>query len=188
MEGSIWGGTGRDGGSTELRRRPAMVAANVASLMVLGNGGWVVEGQRKVENAVGCLDCRMGRRREELGVQGRRRHQWRAARCVTGGRRLVLAREVGRCPFIVAAREGEAGRTLAGGGPPGAARAGARSDRRGRRRGEQRTRRGTCRGRELPGKAGFQQTRGAGAVWSWGATRGRPGGRRRHTDAVVGAV
>ena len=39
VEGSIWGGTGRDGGSTELRRRPAMVAANVASLMVLGNGG-----------------------------------------------------------------------------------------------------------------------------------------------------
>ena len=99
VEGSIWGGTGRDGGSTELRRRPAMVAANVASLMVLGNGGWVVEGQREVENVVGCLDWRMGRRREELGVQGRRRRQWRAARCVTGGRRLVLAREVGRCPF-----------------------------------------------------------------------------------------
>ena len=56
-----------------------MVAANVASLMVLGNGGWVVEGQRKVENVVGCLDCRMGRRREELGMQGRRRLQWQAA-------------------------------------------------------------------------------------------------------------
>jgi len=79
VEGSIWGGTGRDGGSTELRRRPAMVAANVASLMVLGNGGWVVEGQREVENVVGCLDCRMGRRREELGVQGCRRLQWQAA-------------------------------------------------------------------------------------------------------------
>ena len=26
VEGSIWGGTSRDGGSTELRRRPAMVA------------------------------------------------------------------------------------------------------------------------------------------------------------------
>ena len=101
-----------------------MVAAKVASPMVLGNGGWVVEGQREVENVVGCLDWRMGRRREELGVHGRRRRQWRAARCVTGGRRPVLAREVGRCPFIVAAREGEAGRTLAGGGPPGAARAG----------------------------------------------------------------
>ena len=31
VEGSIWGGTGRDGGSTELRRRPAMVAAALVS-------------------------------------------------------------------------------------------------------------------------------------------------------------
>src|SRR6185312_7129544 len=76
-----------------------MVAANVASRMVLGNGGWVVEGQRKVENVVGCLDCRMGRRREELSVQGRRWRQWRAARGVTEGRRLVLACKVGRCPI-----------------------------------------------------------------------------------------
>ena len=47
---------------------------------------------------------------------------------------------------------------------------------------------GTWRARVLPGKAGFKQTRGAGAVWSWGTTRGRPGGRRRRTDAAVGAV
>jgi len=161
FRGSIGAEEGRNGGSTELRRRPAMVAAKVASPMVLGNGGWVVEGQREVENVVGCLDWRMGRRREELGVHGRRRRQWRAARCVTGGRRLVLAREVGRCPFIVAAREGEAGRTLAGGGPPGAARAGARSDRRGRRRGEQRTRRGACRAQVAPEGSGFGKTRGA---------------------------
>ena len=31
VEGSIWGGTGRNGGSTELRRRPAMVAAALVS-------------------------------------------------------------------------------------------------------------------------------------------------------------
>jgi hypothetical protein len=93
-----------------------------------------------------------------------------------GGSSFLGAREAGLCPFIVAAREGEAGRTLAGGGPPGAARAGARSDRRGRRRGEQRTQRGACRGRELPGKAGFKQTRGAGLVLGGGVTRGRPGG------------
>jgi len=48
--------------------------------------------------------------------------------------------------------------------------------------------RGAWRGQERPGKAGFKQTRGAEAVWSWDATRGRPGGRRRRTDAVVGAV
>ena len=78
FRGSIGAEEGRNGGSTELRRRPAMVAANVASLMVLGNGGWVVEGQRKVENVVGCLDCRMGRRREELGVQGGEVCYWRS--------------------------------------------------------------------------------------------------------------
>jgi hypothetical protein len=105
VEGSIWGGTGRDGGSTELRRRPAMVAANVASLMVLGNGGLVVEGQREVENVVGCLDWRMGRRREELGVQGRRRLQWRAA----DGEMRVWAREGARGSFH--RRQGEGGRT-----------------------------------------------------------------------------
>ena len=185
MEGSIWGGMGWDGGSTELRRRPAMVAANVASLMVLGNGGWVVEGQQKVENVVGCLDCRMGRRREELGVQGRRWRQWRAARCVTGGRRLVLAREVGRCPFIVAAREGEAGRTLAGGGPPGAARAGACSDRRGRRRGEQRTRRGACRAQVAPEGSGFGKTRGARGGFGLGAAKWPARWRRRRTAPLL---
>ena len=58
----------------------------------------------------------------------------------------------------------------------------------GNRRGEQRMRRGACRARVLPGKAGFKQTRGAGLVLGGGATRGRPGGRRRRTDAVVGAV
>ena len=36
---------------------------------------------------------------------------------------------------------------------------------------------GAWRGRELPGKAGFMQTRGAGLVLGGGATRGRPGGR-----------
>ena len=47
---------------------------------------------------------------------------------------------------------------------------------------------GAWRGRELPGKAGFLQTRGAGLVLGGGATRGWPGGRRRRTDAVVGVV
>ena len=35
---------------------------------------------------------------------------------------------------------------------------------------------GAWQGRELPGKAGFMQTRGTGLVLSGGATRGRPGG------------
>ena len=43
--------------------------------------------------------------------------------------------------------------------------------------------RGAWRGRELPGKAGFKQTRGAGLVLGGGVTRGRPGGR-----AGVGTV
>ena len=56
------------------------------------------------------------------------------------------------------------------------------------RRGKHRKGGGACRARVLPGKAGFKQTRGAGLVLGGGATRGRPGGRRRRTDAVVGAV
>ena len=48
--------------------------------------------------------------------------------------------------------------------------------------------RGAWRGQERPGMAGFKQTRGAGLVLSGGTTRGRPGGRRRRTDAVVDVV
>ena len=146
MEGSIWGGTGQDGGSTELRRRPAMVAANVASLMVLGNGGLVVEGQREVENVVGCLDWRMGRRREELGMQGRRRLQWRAA----DGEMGVWAREGARGSFY--RRQGEGGRT-------GEGAAGAGREARGERglgtslgHGDGVASRGACCGRAAPGE------------------------------------
>ena len=49
FRGSIGAEEGRDSGSAELRWRPAMVATNVASLMVLGDGGWVGEDQREVE-------------------------------------------------------------------------------------------------------------------------------------------
>ena len=68
------GSTGVEGGcmgcSTELRRRPAMVATNVASLMVLGDGGWVGEDQRKVGSQFRGSDLAVGARREELGEQG----------------------------------------------------------------------------------------------------------------------
>ena len=45
---------------------------------------------------------------------------------------------------------------------------------------------GAWRGRELSGKAGFMQTRGAGLVLSGGATRGRPGGRAGVRTPPVG--
>ena len=146
MEGSIWGGMGWDGGSTELRRRPTMVAANVASRMVLGNGGWVVEGQRKVENVVGCLDCRMGRRREELGVQGRRRLQWGGA----DGEMGVWAREGARGSFY--RRQGEGGRTGEGAAGVGREARGERGLGTSLGHGDGVASRGACRGRAAPGE------------------------------------
>src|SRR6185312_13370404 len=107
---------------------------------------------------------------------------------VNGGRRGVLLKVAGwysrarwGAALLVAAREGEAGRTLAGGGPPGAARAGARSDRRGRRRGEQRMRRGACRAQVAPEGSGFGKTRGARGGFGLGAAKWPARWRRRRT-------
>jgi len=47
---------------------------------------------------------------------------------------------------------------------------------------------GAWRGRELPGKAGFMQTRGAGLVLGGGVAMWSVSWRRRRTDAVIGVV
>ena len=48
--------------------------------------------------------------------------------------------------------------------------------------------RGAWRAEKKPGRSGFGSTRGREAVLVCGAARGRPGGQRRRTDAVVGRV
>ena len=45
---------------------------------------------------------------------------------------------------------------------------------------------GAWRGRELPGKAGFMQTRGAGLVLGGGEMHGQPGGRAGVRTPPVG--